>query len=52
MDIQVVGGDKVSVADSAFGREYNPSLVHQAVTAFFAAGRAGTKAQKNRSAVQ
>ena len=52
MDIQVVGGDKVSVADAAFGREYNSSLVHQAVTAFLATGRAGTKAQKNRSAVR
>lgn len=52
MDIQVVGGDKVSVADTAFAREYNSSLVHQAVTAFLAAGRAGTKAQKNRSAVR
>jgi len=52
MDIQVVGGDKVSVADATFGREYNPSLVHQAVTAFLATGRAGTKAQKNRSAVR
>ncbi len=52
MDIQVVGGDKVSVADTAFGREYNASLVHQAVTAFLATGRAGTKAQKNRSAVR
>ena len=52
MDIQVVGGDKVSVADAAFGREYNSSLAHQAVTAFLATGRAGTKAQKNRSAVR
>ena len=52
MDIEVVGGGKVSVADTAFGRDYNPTLVHQAVTAFLAAGRSGTKAQKNRAAVR
>lgn len=52
MDIEVVGGGKVSVADAAFSRDYNPTLVHQAVTAFLAAGRSGTKAQKNRAAVR
>ena len=52
MDIEVVGGGKMSVADAAFGRDYNPTLVHQAVTAFLAAGRSGTKAQKNRAAVR
>ena len=36
--------------DTVFGREYNEALVHQVVVAFLA-GRAGTKAQKNRSAV-
>jgi large subunit ribosomal protein L4 len=52
MDLQIVGGGAVSVADDAFNRDYNPSLVHQAVTAFLAGGRAGSKAQKNRSAVR
>ncbi len=52
MEIQVLGGDKVSVADTAFAREYNPSLIHQAVTAFLAANRSGSKAQKNRAAVR
>lgn len=42
---------KLSVSDKAFGREFNEALVHQAVTAYMAGGRAGTKAQKNRSAV-
>ena len=36
----------------ARGREFNEGLVHQVVTAYLAAGRAGTKAQKNRSAVR
>ncbi|GAB5452895.1 MAG: 50S ribosomal protein L4 [Halioglobus sp.] len=41
----------VSVSDVAFAREYNEALVHQVVTAFMAGGRQGTRAQKNRSAV-
>ena len=42
---------KLSVSDKAFGRAFNEALVHQTITAYMAAGRAGTKAQKNRSAV-
>lgn len=42
----------VEIADSTFGREFNEALVHQAVTAYQAGGRQGTKAQKNRSAVR
>ncbi|MGD8742146.1 MAG: 50S ribosomal protein L4 [Granulosicoccaceae bacterium] len=42
----------VDVSDDVFGREFNESLVHQVVTAYMAAARAGTKAQKNRSAVR
>ncbi|NIB44500.1 50S ribosomal protein L4 [Pseudomaricurvus alkylphenolicus] len=41
----------VSVSDVAFGKEFNQDLVHQAVTAYLAGARQGTKAQKNRSAV-
>jgi len=41
----------VAVSDVTFGREFNEDLVHQAVVAFMAAGRQGTKAQKNRAAV-
>lgn len=41
----------VQVADSVFGVDYKPGLVHQVVTAYMAGARAGTKAQKNRSAV-
>lgn len=42
---------KISVAEAAFACEFNEGLVHQVVTAYMAAGRAGTKAQKNRSDV-
>ncbi|ABD80223.1 50S ribosomal protein L4 [Saccharophagus degradans] len=41
----------VSVSEAAFGREFNQDLVHQAVVAFMAGARQGTKAQKNRAAV-
>ncbi len=42
----------VEVADDAFGREFNEALVHQVVNAYLAGARAGTRAQKNRSAVR
>jgi len=43
-------GSSVTVSDTVFSRDFNEDLVHQVVTAFMAAGRSGTKAQKNRSA--
>ena len=43
---------KVSVSDITFGREFNEGLVHQAVTAYLAGGRAGTVSQKTRSDVR
>ncbi len=51
MELQVQGGDAVSVSDTVFAADFNMPLVHQAVTAYMAGARAGTKAQKNRSAV-
>lgn len=42
---------KVTVSDDVFSQSFNESLVHQVVTAYMAAGRSGTKAQKNRSDV-
>lgn len=51
MELQVIGGSKLSVSDAVFAREYSEDLVHQIVTAYQAAGRAGTKAQKSRSDV-
>lgn len=41
----------LAVSDVAFGKEFNQDLVHQAVVAYMAAGRQGSKAQKNRAAV-
>lgn len=42
----------VDLADSSFAVAFNEPLVHQVVTAYLAGGRAGTKAQKNRSQVR
>lgn len=42
----------VSASDTAFGREYNESLVHQVVTAYMANARLGTRAQKDRAMVK
>jgi large subunit ribosomal protein L4 len=52
MKLKMQGTGSVDVAESAFGAEFNEALVHQVVTAYLAGGRAGTKAQKNRSAVR
>lgn len=41
----------IEVSDANFGREFNETLVHQAVTAYLAGGRAGTRAHKSRSDV-
>lgn len=41
----------LTVADSVFGQPYREGLVHQVVTAYFAAARAGTKQQKTRAEV-
>ncbi|WOX06759.1 50S ribosomal protein L4 [Microbulbifer pacificus] len=41
----------VAVSEVTFGREFNQDLVHQAVVAYMAGARQGTKAQKSRSDV-
>lgn len=55
MELKIVnpGGKQgaVSVSEVAFGREFNQDLVHQAVVAYMAGSRQGTKAQKTRSEV-
>jgi large subunit ribosomal protein L4 len=51
MQLNAANGVTVEVSDSIFGVDYNEALVHQVVTAYLAGARAGTKAQKNRSAV-
>lgn len=52
MNINMHGGSSMDVADAVFAQAFNESLVHQVVVAYMAAGRAGTHAQKNRSAVR
>ncbi len=53
LNIATPGGNAgtVSVSDEAFGKEFNQDLVHQAVVAYMAGARQGTRAQKNRSEV-
>ncbi|MGY0503657.1 50S ribosomal protein L4 [Luteimonas sp. e5] len=52
MELTVKGsGNKVSVSEAVFGREFSEDLVHQVVVAYRNAGRAGTSAQKTRSEV-
>jgi large subunit ribosomal protein L4 len=51
MQLTVAGGKDIKVSDATFGREFSEALVHQVVTAYLAGARAGTSAQKNRSAV-
>ncbi len=52
MELNILGSKKsVSVDDGVFARSFAQDLIHQVVTAYRAAGRAGTKAQKSRSDV-
>ena len=52
MELAVAGGNAINVSEATFGRDFSEALVHQVVTAYLAGGRAGTKAQKNRSDVR
>ncbi len=51
MKVKDSKGKAVDLNDAVFANEYNGDLVHQAVVAYMAAGRSGTKAQKNRADV-
>ena len=42
----------IEVSDANFSRDFNEALVHQAVTAYLAGARSGTRAHKNRSDVK
>ena len=47
MELTITGSGKgISVSDAAFAKDFNEALVHQVVTAYMAAGRQGTKAQR------
>ena len=47
----VSGAAELQVSEATFGYKFNESLVHQVITAYRNAGRAGTKAQKSRAEV-
>jgi len=51
MELKTQNGEAVTVSDTVFGAPYNEPLVHQIVTAYMAAGRSGTKAQKTKGEV-
>jgi len=52
MKIKIAGGsNELQLSEAAFGHEYNEALVHQVVTAYRNAGRAGTKAQLTKAEV-
>jgi len=42
----------IEVSDANFSRDFNETLVHQAVTAYLAGARSGTRGQKTRSDVK
>ena len=51
MELKQNNGSALNVSDDVFGVEYNENLIHQAVVAYQAGARQGTRGQKNRSAV-
>ena len=52
MKLKLVSGSDLEVSEATFGQQFNETLVHQVVTAYRAAGRAGTKRQKSRAEVR
>jgi large subunit ribosomal protein L4 len=53
--LKLVGGAaaaELQVSEATFGLKFNEDLVHQVITAYRNAGRAGTKAQKTRAEVR
>ncbi|MBU2712123.1 50S ribosomal protein L4 [Zooshikella harenae] len=51
MDLNVTGAGTIQVSDHTFAAEFNETLVHQAVVAYLAGARQGTRSQKTRSEV-
>jgi len=53
MELKLVGnnGGTLKANDAVFGRDFNEALVHQVVVAFQANARIGSRAQKDRGAV-
>jgi large subunit ribosomal protein L4 len=57
MDLAVKSGtgsdvSTIEVSDSVFGAHFNEALIHQVIVAYLSAGRAGSRAQKNRADVR
>lgn len=53
MKLKVINdGAELNVSEETFAAAYNEALVHQLITAYMAAGRAGTKRQKSRAEVR
>ncbi len=51
MQLNVNGAQAIEVSERTFGGEFNETLVHQAVVAYMAGGRQGSKQQKPRADV-
>ena len=52
MKIELLSNTKnkdISISNDVFSKEFNESLIHQAVVSFMAASRQGSAKQKNRS---
>lgn len=55
MKIELLSSTKnqdINISDNAFSKDFNESLVHQAVVSFMAGARQGTSKQKTRSEVR
>jgi len=53
MNLKLIdSGAALQASDATFAHEFNEALIHQVVTAYRNAGRAGTKAQKTRAEVR
>ena len=55
MKIELLSSTKnqdINISDNAFSKDFNESLVHQAVVSFMAGSRQGTSKQKTRSDVR
>jgi large subunit ribosomal protein L4 len=51
MELKKVGSGTVQATDAVFARDFNEALVHQLVIAYQANARIGSRAQKDRGAV-
>ena len=52
LSVTSVAGAALEVSEAAFGCAFNEALVHQAVVAYLAGGRSGSRAQKSRGEVR